>query len=87
MDRGLWWSEFPVREDPDLGAVRDLPSYEEFAAESLRRADEFVRTHPPAQPLVMAPDGAPRALLVALHGGGSAEKKRGGRIDARVARS
>jgi predicted esterase len=68
LDRGLWWSDFALRQDPDLDTVRALSGFERVADESHRRAVRAIQELAP--PVVLQTSKAPpRALLVALHGG------------------
>ncbi len=71
MSEGFWWSEWQLRQDPDLEGLQGLPEFEQLVnlcserhaeAQSAARPELFVRV----------PEGSgPFPLLIALHGRGS----------------
>jgi dienelactone hydrolase len=68
LDRGSWWAEPMLRQDPDLETARAVRGFDAIADESASRwraafAGEVV------SPIVAEPPGQPRAVLVVLQGG------------------
>lgn len=63
---GAWWSPAILVDDDDLAAVRDLEGFAPLLRESTAR--HATATGVPLPPVVRRPKGAPRGVLVALHG-------------------
>jgi dienelactone hydrolase len=63
---GAWWSPAILVDDDDLAAVRDLEGFAPLLRESTAR--HATATGVPLPPVVRRPQGAPRGVLVALHG-------------------
>lgn len=63
---GAWWHRRLLAEDDDLAALHTLDGYQDLVARSHARAEAAQAEVTP--PLIRAPDGPARGLLVALHG-------------------
>src|SRR5512144_2139016 len=68
LQRGMWWGENALRDDPDLAPLQGLPAYETMVAECKRRYSEAQKNSRP-ELLVRTPGTKPPyPLLIALHG-------------------
>ncbi|NEC86455.1 alpha/beta hydrolase [Streptomyces sp. SID12501] len=66
LDDGAWWSPAILVDDDDLADVRDLEGFAPLLRESTAR--HATATGVPLPPVVRRPQGAPRGVLVVLHG-------------------
>lgn len=69
LERGHWYTEPHLRDDPDVAALQGHPEYERLVALSIQRAHEYRANAVPSR-LDAAPEGGtpPYPLLLALHG-------------------
>jgi hypothetical protein len=68
LDRGMWWADWSLREDPDLDRVRQLSGFEAVCRESGKRWREAI-ARSTVVPVVIEAVGQRRATLIVLQGG------------------
>lgn len=66
-DAGGWWDPAVLRDEDDLAALRSRPDFEALVATSAPRW-EAGQALDRSGDLLLEPEGAPRGVLVALHG-------------------